>query len=147
MSQQAWAAAALVAGLLTAGVARADTKDKAVQTLRDFAAALDAKDYKKAVTFFQRQPDDPPERIAKELENFVARGEISRKGVEIIAAKGKWGKLDEVVSAAQARAWADRNKVPVASCYGLTFGDAEAAFYWDGKRFTLLHVDDIGKLK
>lgn len=147
MRRQAWAAAALGAVLLTVGVAQADTKEKAVQTLRDFMAALDAKDYKKAATFLQRPPDGTPERIAQEFERFVERREISKKGIEIIGAKGKWGKLDEVVSAEQAKAWAERAKVPLASCYGMTHGDAEAAFYWDGKRFTLLHVDDIGKLE
>jgi hypothetical protein len=141
-------APALVGVLLTAGVALADpTKENAVKTLNGFLAAIEASDFKKAATFLQPPPDDPPERLGRDLQALLARGEISKKGIAIIAAKGKWGKLDEVVSAAQAKAWAERGKVPVASCYGLTLDDAEAAFHWDGKRFTIIHVDDIGKLK
>jgi hypothetical protein len=147
MVRQAWAAAALVAGLLTAGVARADTKDKAVQTLRDFLAALEAKDYKKAATFLEGAAKAPQEKLAKELEALLTRREISKKGIEVLAAKGKWGKLDEVFKPDRAKSMADRFKVPVASCYGLEFNGGEAGFYWNGTRFTLIRVDDIGKLE
>jgi hypothetical protein len=139
---------ALAGVLLTAGVALADpTKENAVKALNDFLAALEGKDYKKAGTFLQGTDKAPAAKLEKELSALLERKEISKKGIEILAAKGKWGKLTEVFDADKAKRMAERFKVDAAACYGLALGNAEAGFHWDGKRFTLIRVDDIGKLE
>jgi hypothetical protein len=126
--------------------AQQPAKEEAVKTLRAFVAALEAKDYERALFYLQLPPDEKidPE---KELGGLLRRGEISRKGIDIIAAKGKWGKLTEIISAARVDRYAKQLKIAPESCYGFVLGDAEACLCWTGMRFTIFRVENIGKLK
>jgi hypothetical protein len=122
------------------------TKDNAVQTLRDALAALDAKDYDKATTFFKVPANATSEDIKRQLGRLVELQELSVKGIDILARDGKWGKLEEVFGADRAKNMVERAGVPVDSCYGMNLRNAEAGFYWDGKQFKIIRCDDIGKL-
>jgi hypothetical protein len=124
----------------------APTKEAAVKTLQDAAAALEAKDYDKAVVHFHVPPGATPEQFKTAAPGMVENREISKQGVEILAAQGKWGKLEEVLPKDRAQRYAERSGVPLAECYGLTHGDAETGFYWDGRQFKLIRCDDVGKL-
>ncbi len=121
------------------------TKEAAVQVLRDFLAALEAKNCDKAATFLHLPPDQKFD-AQRELSQGLERKEISKKGIDILAAKGQWGKLAEVFPK-NAEARAKRMQVPLDACYGLRFDPAEAGFYWNGSQFKLIRVDDIGKLE
>ena len=122
------------------------SKESAVALLRGLLAVLQAQDYAKATTFFQMPPGLTPEVLQKEAAKFIERNEISATGIDTLVAKGKWGKLTETVEPARAQRFAEKFGVPVAECYGLTLGNAEAGFFWDGKQFKLIRCDDIGKL-
>ncbi len=122
------------------------SKEQAVQVLKDFHAALQAQDYDKAVTFLQPHPMIKPEALKKDLAEFLKRKEISAKGIEILAAKGTWGKLEEVFEAARARSMAQRFKVSVDSCFGFKLKEAEAAFFWNGEQLKIIRCNDIGQL-
>jgi hypothetical protein len=91
------------------------TKEAAVQVLRDFLAALEAKDYDKAAKFLHFPPDVKID-IHKELSVGLDRKEISKKGIDILAAKGKWGKLEEVFGKENAERRAKRMQVPLDAC-------------------------------
>jgi hypothetical protein len=124
----------------TASGSTSPTKDAAVQLLRALNSAIEAKDYSKAMGYVQG-----PARN-EDFDRLVANQEISARGIDILAEKGKWGKLTEVFDSTRASGWADRVKVPVDSCYGLNYQNAEAGFYLDGKQFKIIRCDDIGKL-
>jgi len=121
------------------------TKAAAVEVLRGLLGALVAQDYGKAVTFFQMPPGATPEDLKKAASRLLELKEISAPGIEILDAKGKWGKLIDTVEPARAERFAGKFGVPVAECYGLTLGHAEAGFYWDGKQLKVIRCDDIGK--
>ena len=122
------------------------TKEAAVQTLRSLQAALDAKDYDKAINFIQIPPDAKAEDIKAALARIPELQELSSQGIDILAEKGKWGKLTEVYGERGSR-FAERMKVSAEDSYGLSYQSAEAGFYWDGKQFKLVRIDDIGKLR
>jgi hypothetical protein len=128
------------------------TKDAAVKVLQDFYAAFEARDFDKALTFVF-----VPEKYRKELPKFKEalqqlagkkeQKEITKKGLAILAKRGKWGKLAEVAGEKEAeRLTKDRGLSP-ASCYGL-FAEPRrgAAFTWDGKRFLIIYFNNIGYL-
>jgi hypothetical protein len=117
------------------------TKEAAVQLLKSLNSAIEAKDYTKAMTYVQGSPQN------SDFDRLIANQEISASGIDILAQQGKWGKLAEVFDANRANSMADRMKVPVDSCYGLNYQNAEAGFYWDGKQFKMIRCDDIGKLR
>lgn len=124
----------------------APAKDDAVKVLRSALAALEAKDYDKAASFFKIPAGASTEEINKQLARLLELQEISSSGIDVLAKDGKWGKLDEAFSPDQAKRIAERAGVPLDACYGLTLKSAEAGFYWDGKQFKIIRCDDIGKL-
>ena len=124
----------------------APTKEAAVKTLQDAAAALEAKDYDKALLYIHVPPNRTPEQFKTAGPGLIEKQEISTKGVEILAAQGKWGKLDEVFEKERAQSMAERAGLPLEQCYGLMHGDAQAGFHWNGQQFKIMHLDDVGKL-
>ena len=131
----------------TGGPNTGPTKEAAVQLLRSFLAAVEAKDYSKAAAMIQTSSQVPPAEIEKALGRILELNEISARGIDILAERGKWGKLAEVYGADRASRLIARAGVPVDDCYGLNLENAEAGFYWNGKEFKLVRVDDIGKLR
>ena len=123
------------------------TKEAAVQTLRTFLAAVEAKEYPKAAAMIQTSSEVSPAEIEKSLGRMLDNNELSARGIDILAERGKWGKLAEVFGADRASRLIARAGVPVDDCYGLNLENAEAGFYWNGQQFKLVRVDDIGKLR
>ena len=124
----------------------APSKEAAIQHLKDLNAALESKDYKKAVTFMAEFPGMPPEKMEEQIGKLHEIKEISAKGIEILAAKGKWGKLSEVFPE-KAERWAKKVNVPVEQTWGFSHENAEVGFHWDGKALKLIRLDDVGKLE
>ena len=123
------------------------TKEGADLVLQEFADALAAKDYDKALTYFYVPPGATAEAFKAKAPEMVAKQAVSKEGVEILGSQGKWGKLAEVIPEEQANALAERAKVPVDQCYGLSHGEAEAGFHWSGQGFKVIHCINVGKLK
>jgi hypothetical protein len=123
------------------------TKEAAVQTLRNFLAAIEAKDYDKAAGMLKLPPQVTPDDIKRGLGRIMELQEISSKGIDILAEKGKWGKLADVYGADRANRFVERSGASLDDSYGLNYQEAEAAFFWDGKEFKITRVDDIGKLQ
>ena len=126
--------------------ADAPTKEMAVQHLQAFLAVLDTRDFDKALTYVAPIPDLTPEDKKKMMQRMAEARELTKPGIEILAAKGQWGKLT-AVRPDKAEAWAQKFKVPADQCYALSYEGAEAAFHFDGKSLKIIRCDDIGKLK
>ena len=123
------------------------TKEGAAMALQGAADALDAKDYDKALEYFHIPPGATPERFKEAAPGMVEKQEISKDGVEVLVAQGKWGTLAEVLTPERAKSLAERAGVPDDQCYGLTHENAEAGFYWNGKDFKIIRCNNVGKLK
>ena len=121
------------------------TREAALDLVRKTATALEAKNYDEAATYFKVPAGMSPKKLHKALAKMVARREISSAGVETLAKNPKWGKLEEVFGK-RAHDWASRSQVPLEDCYGLGMEPAEVGLYWDGSRFFLIRLDDVGKL-
>ncbi len=144
-------AAALLVGATTAATpARADegaTKEAAVKALKDLAAALEAQDFDKALTILLGPPGVPPEKLKEGAGKLIERKEISSKGVDILADKGKWGSGEEVFGADKLKRYATALKVENSVFYGLKHDNAEALFLWEKDHFRVVDLDNIGKLE
>jgi hypothetical protein len=127
-------------------VEAAPTKDNMVATLKKVHAALAAKDYKKAVGFFALPKGMDPAKAEKAVSRLIEKNEISEPGIDILAAKGTFGKLSELAPDKGKRR-ADRAGVPLEECYVLAFEEAEVMAHWDGSSFKIFRLDDVGKLK
>jgi hypothetical protein len=123
------------------------TKEGAVMALQEAAAALDAKDYDKALEYFHIPPGATPEKFKEAAPGMVEKQEISKDGVEVLASKGNWGPLAEVFTPERAKSMAERAGVPEDQCYGLTHENAEAGFHWNGQDFKIIRCNNVGKLK
>jgi hypothetical protein len=123
------------------------TKEGAVLVLQEAAEALDAKNYDKALEYFHIPPGATPEKFKEAAPGMVEKQEISKDGVEVLAAKGKWGTLAEVFTPERAKSLAERAGVPEDECYGLTHENAEAGFHWTGQDFKIIRCNNVGKLK
>ncbi len=126
-------------------VASVPDREAALAHLRKAAAALEAKNYEEAAVYFKLPEGAPPDRIAEELAKLIEKKEISSAGVEKLAKDAKWGSLQEVFGDKGAR-WTERAKVPAAQCYALSKDPAEVALFWDGSKFLVFRLDDVGKL-
>ncbi len=122
------------------------TQETALEVLRKASLALEAKNYQEASTYFKIPVGMSPKKVARLLSKMVEKREVSSTGVEKLAKNPKWGKLEEVFGSKRAQGWASRNQVPLTDCYGLGMEPAEVGLYWDGARFLIIRLDDVGKL-
>ncbi len=122
------------------------TKDEVIEVLRKVADALEAKDYDLAAAHFIEYPNMTPEAMKTALAGFLEKREISKAGVEILAAKGKFGPLAEVFPEAGAR-WAEKAGVPLDNCWGISWGDAQVAVAKEAGDPLIFRLDDVGKLE
>lgn len=141
------------AALVLAGTMRGQTtqagqpaKAQAVQVLRDFLKAVEAKDYDKALTMYLLPPEVSEERAKEYFAEMLQTKEVSAKGVDALADKGKWGKYAEVVNAKEAEYWVARLSVEAAECYGLSLGAGRVGLHWDGTSFKLFQCTGVGKV-
>jgi len=129
----------------TTPVAAAPDREAAVNHLRKAAAALEAKNYTEAATYFKLPEGAPPDAVAKELAKLIEKKEISSAGVEKLAKDAKWGSLQEVFGD-KGKRWAERVKAAPEQCYALSKDPAEVGLLWDGSTFLIFRLDDVGKL-
>ncbi|MBM4073461.1 MAG: hypothetical protein FJ271_31735 [Planctomycetes bacterium] len=125
------------------------SKEAAARTRKGFFAALDAKDFDKAVSYLHIPEEfkDQIDKVKSGLAEVRGTKEISKAGIDILARKGKWGKLKDIQGEPEARRMA-REGVDLDSCFGLFVGTrAGAAFYWNGKRFLITYFNNIGHLQ
>jgi len=137
----------IVGAALTAADDPKPTKEAGVQTLRDLLGALEAKDYPKAVTYLKLPPSLKQEEAEKLAGKLLENKEISKKGIDVIARDGKWGKFAEVIDAERAKKTAERFGVPPDACWGMSLKNAEVGLYWDGKKFQVIRCNNVGKLE
>lgn len=124
------------------------SREAAVKVLRDFVAALEAKDYDKALGVMQLPAalKGKEAAVKARLAKLLGSPDLSRAGSEALVAKGHWGQLAEVLSAKQAAARARLFEAPLSACYGLARPPASfAAFVWDGTRFRIALVSKLGR--
>jgi hypothetical protein len=125
------------------------TKEAAVKVLKDFHAALKAKDIDRALTylFIPDKLKDHIDELKKSLRALEGTREITAKGIEVLATKGKWGNLKELQDEAEAKRMTF-GSADLGKCYGLFVGSRSgAAFVWDGKAFRLSYFNNIGSLE
>jgi len=120
------------------------TKENAVQLLKDAYAALSSGNYDKAKDYFVLPANASADDVKKNLGRLIEIKEISPEGIDILADKGKWGKIKDVSAKETERA--KKLNLPEDECYGLYYEGAEVALHWDGKKFRLFRLDDVGKL-
>lgn len=125
--------------------ASAPSKEVAVETLKAVYAGLEAKNYNQVADMFGIPEGASKDQLAGQLDGLIEKQEISKAGIDVMAAQGKFGKLAEVFPDRGER-WAKKFNVPLDECYALSHENGEAAFHWTGKSFKLIRLDDIGKL-
>jgi len=128
------------------------TKEAAIKVLAAFASALEANDVEKAWKYLyisgkiKEQEKKIKEAFKKRLSKIL-QSDISTKGVAILAKKGKWGKLAEVVGEKEAKGLTEMVGLTPSSCFGLfATSRGGAAFYWTGKEWRLIYFNNIAHL-
>lgn len=128
----------------------APSKEAGIQRLKDVLAALEAKDYAKATGYFVLPAGAPADQVAEQLGKLIELKEISAPGIEVVATKGKWGKLAVVFEPERAAKWAERSGVAVDQCWGFSVdgggANASVGFHWDGKELKVIRLNNVGKL-
>jgi len=125
----------------------APTKEAAQQLLRDVLAALEKQDLDAAVGCFFIPQSLGPDEAKQAIGSFLERREISKEGLDVLFAQGKWGPLADVVGREKAERFAERLDTPVGELWGYfgPEGNGEAIFRWDGS-LKLIRLNDVGKL-
>ena len=122
------------------------TKEQLISDLKTVHELLSNGDNMAAVEHFKGPDGISKERLAKDLGGLLKKRELSMEGIEVLDQKGKFGKLSEVFPERGA-SWVERNGITKPEdCYGLGFKNAEVAAFWDGGKFLLIRLDDVGKL-
>jgi len=121
------------------------TRGTAIALLTDFAQKLESNDHDAATKMLRVPSGIAPDQIKKAVGQFLSRREISSAGVKILAEKGKWGKLTDVLPE-RGKRFAEKAGVDADSCWALSHENAEAAFLWEDGQFYIIRCDDIGKL-
>ena len=124
----------------------APTKDAVIGLLRDLLAALEAGDADRAVGLLVPFPGGGSEEGKAAVAALLERREISARGIDRLAAGGRYGSLKEVFPD-RGETWARQAGVDPEKCVGLGLEGAEVAVHWGGDRLRLLRVDDVGKLE
>ena len=132
---------------LLAADAPAPTKEMAIKHLQAFLSVLDTGDFDKALTYIAPLPDLAHEDQQKMMRRLVEAREITRQGIEVLAAKGQWGKLADI-HPDKSDDWARKFHVPPDQCWALAYEGAEAAFHFEPRQgLKIIRCNDIGKLK
>ncbi|QDV23829.1 hypothetical protein [Aureliella helgolandensis] len=116
-------------------------------TLTTVLPLLEKKDFQTAVNHFALPPHLRPE----DLDGLIERNELSAAGIEILREHATFGSAVEVFGEARGTAFAEKMGVAVADCYGFNHetegGTGEVMAVWDGKRFKIVRLDDVGKMQ
>jgi ethanolamine utilization microcompartment shell protein EutL len=123
----------------------APTKEAVVGLLRDLVAALESGNHAKATEYFQLFPGMSRAQAKEAVGTLLDKREVSAAGVAILAEKGRFGPLLDVVPD-RGEAWAKKAGVDPAKCVALVHEGAEVAVYWGDVSLLLIRCDDVGKL-
>ncbi|MBI5502275.1 MAG: hypothetical protein HY907_18675 [Deltaproteobacteria bacterium] len=139
--------AALASGCRKAPPPAGPSREEAQKILRGVLDALERQDYDGALAQFHVPSTLQAAEAKTALAGFIARGEISGPGLEVLFEHGKWGRLTDVVGREKAARFAERVQRPVDALWGY-FGPDEKglAIFLLGKTLELVRIDDIGTL-
>lgn len=101
------------------------TREQAVQLLNQFLQALEERNHGSAIALLKLPPLADLNAVRQSLEGFLQNGEISHGGTDVLAARGEWGPLLEVLGQERANLTARRAEVHVEACYGFAFEESE----------------------
>ncbi len=122
------------------------SKEQLISDLKSVYELLSKGDNLAAVDYFKGPDGIPKEDLAKDLGGILEKRELSLSGIEVLEKNGKFGKLSEIFPERGER-WMERNGITTPEdCYGLGYEGAEVAAYWNGNKFLLIRLDDVGKL-
>jgi len=122
------------------------SKDQLISDLKSIHESISSGDHAAAAEHFKAPEGMSKEKMAKQMPGMLKKNELSMQGIEILDKEGKFGKLSEVFPE-RGESWMKRNKITTPDdCYGLGFKNAEVAAFWDGSKFLLIRLDDVGKL-
>ena len=121
------------------------TQEQLAKQLTELATALEGGDMDKAADHMMVPPGRSIDEMKPMLPKLLEKKEISSAGVKILLEKGKFGKLADVFPD-NAGKRAERAGVKLEECYGLRLDPAEVMAHWDGSKFKLFRLDDVGKL-
>ncbi|WP_145352305.1 tetratricopeptide repeat protein [Roseimaritima multifibrata] len=122
------------------------TKEVLIDTLNKVFGLLEQEDYVSASEYFVLPPNFRPEM----LDGFIKRSEISQTGIDVLTKDAAFGNATQSFGAERAANHADRANVDITQCYGFYHttdeATAEVMALWDGSRFKIMRLDDVGKL-
>jgi Double zinc ribbon len=122
------------------------TKERAVQTLRDFLAAVEAGERDRAVAMVVLPPGMDVEKAKQELKDAKSV-DLSSTGIDVLAQKGTWGKAKDVYpNQTRLNEIINKSGLPADSFYALTYRDVYVLYHWDGTKFKLVDLNDVDKL-
>ena len=134
-------------GAAAQAAATPPTPEDVIAHLRGALAAIQTKDWDAASGYFHFGPRAPkPAEVPDALASMVAKQEISADGIDILAARGRFGPLAEVFPERGA-SWAERAEVPLERCYALAHEGGEVAVFAGDDGLKLIRLDDVGKLR
>ena len=122
------------------------TKELLIKTVETLHAKLEAKDWDGALKHLVLPPGADPKDAPKQLGKMIERKEVSKAGIAVLAAKGKYGKLTDI-NPERAERRAKRAGVPVDQTYGIGYEEAEVMAHWTGSEFKIFRLDDVGKIE
>ncbi|MFK7766018.1 MAG: tetratricopeptide repeat protein [Mariniblastus sp.] len=121
------------------------TKEALIKDLKAIVPLLEKKNFVAAAAFVNTPEGFKPEM----LNGLIDRKELSMDGVLRLERDAKFGKATEVFGQERAKALIERHRIDVDQCYGFnhevdgSFGEIIA--FWNGSRFKLTRMDDVGK--
>ena len=124
----------------------APTKESLIATLKQFLPLIEAGKWEAAVQYVV-MPDGLEPR---DLASIVRNNELSAGGIAVLQSNAKFGTAKERFGATRATALCEKMGIGTDNVFGFNHqqGDqwGEVLAQWDGERFRLVRVDDVGKL-
>ena len=126
-----------------------DGPDKAtmIKTLSEFWDRLEQKELDEASEYLVLPPNFKPEMLSV----FTERRELSREGIQCLEQNATYGKAADLFGQDRAELFAERANVDVDQCYGFSLEtdgvSAEVVGFWNGTRFKLVRVNNVGQLE
>lgn len=142
--------------------AGAPTKEAAIEHLRKVLAALEAKDWEKVAGYFAvsagvvppSHPDDLQRAYELKFRAYLEQRNVSAKGIDVLAARGKWGKLSDLFNPELAAHFAQKFGVPADQLWAFSVEGVSpnrspllVGFHHDGRELHLIRLEAVGELE
>ena len=119
---------------------------KMLENLNVILEKIHQKKFEEASNYFFFKKTATQQEIETQLTRFIEINELSAEGIIILAENGSFGKLFDIFPERAAQ-WLGRVGLEDdRDCYAFRFKCAEVAGKWNGERFILFRLDDVGKL-